>query len=218
MRGDIKPSCVICAWRAGCNKQFSITDPSHCPEFTLDVTVKDYPGKKGVKVLIEGGPGTGKTTLVERVVTRLCKEMRLGGFFTREIREKGSRKGFKIITLDKKEGVLAHEDISGHLKVGRYVVNLDDLEGVGVASIERAIKEDDVVVIDEIGKMELMSGHFREVVEMALDSEKPVVATIPSDGPQFVGEIKAIPGVHLITLTQANRDGLLEEVVKLLHG
>ena len=209
---------MICAWRGGCNKQFSIADPSHCPDYTLDVSVKDYPGKKGVKVLIEGSPGTGKTTLVERVITKLCKEMRLGGFFTREIREKGSRKGFKIITVDKTEGVLAHEDLPGHHKVGRYVVNLEDLERVGVASIKRALAEDDVIIIDEIGKMELMSGQFREVVEMALDSEKPLVATIASDGPRFLDEIKAIPGVHLITLNQANRDGLLDEVVKLLHG
>jgi nucleoside-triphosphatase len=217
MSRGIKPSCVICAWRASCQKQFSMLDPSHCPDFTRDVTVKDYPEKKGVKVLIQGEPGTGKTTLVERLMTRL-KDVKAGGFITREIREKGDRKGFRIITVDKQEGVLAHVDIKGGLKVGKYAVNLEDLENVGVASIIRALNEDDLVIIDEIGKMELLSGHFREVVLMALDSAKPLVATIASDGPPFVEEVKARGDVHLLTLTNKNRDEILEETLRHLEG
>lgn len=217
MSPTIKPSCVICAWRQDCKKQFSIMDPSHCPDFTLDLTVKDYPGKKGVKVLIQGAPGTGKTTLVERLITRL-KGVRPGGFFTREIREKGERTGFRIITVDKQEGVLAHVDIKGGLKVGRYTVNLEDLENVGVASIIRALKEDDLLLIDEIGKMELLSGHFMEVVQMALDSEKPLVATIGVDGPPFAEELKGRTDVHLLTLTKSNRDEILEETLRHLEG
>lgn len=217
MSPAIKPSCVICAWRQSCKKQFSVIDPSHCPDFTLDVTVKDYPGKKGVKVLIQGAPGTGKTTLVERLITRL-KDVRPGGFFTREIREKGDRTGFRIITIDKQEGVLAHVDIKGGLKVGRYAVNLEDLENVGVASIMRALKEDDLLIIDEIGKMELLSGHFKEVVLMALDSEKQLVATIALEGPPFVEEIKGRADVHLLTITKANRDEILEETLRHIEG
>lgn len=216
MTSGIKPSCVICAWRATCNKQFSIADPSHCPEYTQDVTVKDFPGKKGPKILIQGAPGVGKTTLVERLVTRLYKEKRLGGFFTREIREGGDRKGFRIITLDKREGVLAHVSFSGGLKVGKYAVDVEALERVGVASVERAIKEDEVVVIDEIGKMELMSGRFRDVVDIALGGENALVATVPAEGTPYVDEVKRRPDVCLLSLTRENRDELLEEIAKLL--
>jgi len=214
---NIKPSCVICAWRATCNKQFSMANPSHCPEFSVDVTIKDYPGKKGVKVLIEGMSGTGKTTLIERLITKLCKEKRLGGFFTREIREGGERKGFKLVTVDNQEGVLAHENLKGHHKVGKYVVSLEVLEKIGVASIERALRDDDVVLIDEIGRMELFSERFRDMVGIALESEKPLVATIASDGPDFVDEIKKKDGVHLITLTPENRDSLLDDIVALVR-
>jgi nucleoside-triphosphatase len=217
MSSGIKPSCVICAWRASCQKQFSMLDPSHCPDFTRDVTVKDYPEKKGVKVLIQGEPGTGKTTLVERLITKL-KGVRVGGFLTREIREKGDRKGFRLITVDKQEGVLAHVDIRGGLKIGKYTVNLEDLENIGVASVIRALKEDDLVLIDEVGKMELLSGHFMEVVLMALDSAKPLVATISMDGPPFVEEVKGRGDVHLLTLTKANRDEILEEALRHLEG
>ena len=216
MSGGIKPSCVICAWRQTCKKQFSIADPSHCPEYSRDVSIKDFPGKKGIKVLVEGLPGTGKTTLVERVLTRL-KDMKAGGFVTREIRQGGERKGFRIITLDKEEGVLAHEDQHGDMKVGKYAVNLETLEKVGVASIERAMKEGDLVVIDEIGKMELFSGRFRDMVEIALNSDKQVLATVPAEGPPFVEEIKARKDIHLIKLTPGNRDEVLEEVIRHLE-
>lgn len=216
MSGGIRPSCVVCAWREHCKKQFSISNPSNCPEFSLDVSVKDYPGKKGIKVLIEGEPGSGKTTLVERLITRL-KYRKMGGFLTREIRERGERAGFRIITLDKQEGLLAHVDIAGGLKVGKYTVNVEDLEKVGVKSVERALREDDVVVIDEIGKMELFSGRFREMVDIALNGEKQVVATVALEGPPFIEEIKHKKDIHLIRLTKDNRDEALEEVIRHLE-
>ena len=214
---DIKPSCVLCAWRRDCKKQYSMADPSRCQDFTQDVLIKDYPGKKGVKVLISGLPGCGKTTLVERLMVRL-KDVKAGGFVTREIREKGERKGFRIITLDKREGVLAHVDIKGGLKVGRYAVNLEDLERVGVDSVVRALKDCDLVVIDEVGKMELMSDRFREVVEIAARGDKALVATVPSEGVPFVEEMKRMPGMHVIMLTEKNRDGAVDEVARHLSG
>ncbi len=217
MASGVKPSCVICAWRQTCKKQFGMADPSHCPEFSRDVSIKDYPGKKGIKVIIQGAPGSGKTTLVERLITKL-QDMKLGGFLTREIREHGERKGFKIITLDKREGVLAHEKIPGHQKVGKYAVNMEDLENIGVKAVEHALAHDDIVVMDEIGKMELMSVHFRDVAVAALEGEKPLVATVPAEGPAFVEEIKARADVHLLTITEANRDELLEEAVRHVRG
>jgi len=212
----IKPSCVICAWRTGCKKQFSITDPSRCPDFSPDVSVKDLPGRKGAKVLVEGPPGCGKTTLTERLITRLGRDRRVGGFFTREIREHGGRVGFRVISVDKQEGVLAHEKMEGAHKVGRYTVNMQALEEVGVSSVERALREDDVIVIDEIGKMELFSRRFREMVEIALAGEKPLFATVARQGPPFLDEIKRRQGVRLLALTPSNLDEVLEQAVGLI--
>ena len=213
----IRPSCVICAWRAGCQKKYSITNPATCPDFTLDVSIKDLPGKKGVKLLIEGEAGVGKTTLMERLITKL-KDVRAGGFVTREIRESGERKGFRIISLDKQEGILAYEGLPGAFRVGKYTVNLEDLEKVGVRAVERALRDDELVIIDEIGKMELFSPRIRDIVDMALLSDKPLVATIPTDGPAYVEEIKLRKDVHLIRLTKENRDTVLDEVVAHVKG
>ncbi|MGB3904128.1 MAG: nucleoside-triphosphatase, partial [Anaerolineae bacterium] len=113
----------------------------------------------GRTILLTGRPGVGKTTVIKKALDRL--EGRAGGFYTAEIRESGRRQGFKIVTLDGQEGILSHVDIRGQPRVSRYGVNLGDLEEVGVAALRRAIAEADLIVVDEIGKMELFSEAFR---------------------------------------------------------
>src|SRR4030065_370938 len=115
--------------------------------------------------LLTGSPGTGKTTAIRQAIART--NARAGGFYTEEIRSGGSREGFKIVTLDGQEGILAHVGITGPRRVSKYGVDTTSLEKIGVNAIHRAIKEDDVIVIDEIGKMELFSPYFQEAVLQA---------------------------------------------------
>ena len=108
-------------------------------------------------ILFTGPPGCGKSTLIEKIVKRSRSSKT--GFFTREIREKGIRVGFSIKTLDGKQGMLAHKEIESPFKVGQYGVNVDDIDRVAVPSMIPA-KEDQMIVIDEIGKMECFSIFF----------------------------------------------------------
>ena len=127
-------------------------------------------------IFVTGKPGCGKTTLIIDVLKDL--DLDAGGFYTEEIREEGKRVGFKIKTLNKKEGVLAHIKFKSKYQVGKYKVNLKDLEEIGVSALEKAVKEKKVVLIDEIGKMELFSEKFKRVVLKALNSENKVLGTI----------------------------------------
>ena len=168
----------------------------------------------GRTILLAGRPGVGKTTVIKQVVDMLGGEA--GGFYTEEIRQGGRRLGFKIITLEGEEGVLAHVDIKGAPRVSKYGVNVRDLEEVGVAALRRAIEERRYVVIDEIGKMELYSQEFRRAVVEALKSEKVVLGTVMAGPHPWVDTLKARPQVTVLTVTEGNREGMARRILDML--
>jgi nucleoside-triphosphatase len=165
-------------------------------------------------ILLTGKPGVGKTTVIRDVVRGLPGQA--GGFYTEEIRERGRRQGFKIVTLDGQEGILAHVSIKSPLRVSQYGVNLADLEGIGVTAIQEAMAHKDFVIIDEIGKMELFSQAFKTAVWAAIHSDKPVLGTITLRPHPWADRIKALPQVTVIEVTEANRDKLAQQVLDLL--
>lgn len=131
-------------------------------------------------LFITGRPGIGKTTLILRVIEGLKKKgCTVGGMITNEMREGRRRVGFEITDLlSNRRGVLAHINRSSGPKVGKYRVNLRALSSIGARSIREALEKTDVVIIDEIGPMELNSEEFKSAVKEALNSAKPVVSTV----------------------------------------
>ena len=187
----------------------------------------------GRAILLTGRPGVGKTTVVREVLARW--EAGAGGFYTEEIREQGRRTGFRLVTLEGTKGILASVNISGPYRVGKYGVDLCDLEKVGVEALDRAVRQPGVllvvvdeahqsqrssssttnlIVIDEIGRMELFSAVFREAVERALDSPKLVLGTIMAQAHPWVDAIKADPNVILVEVTTLNRSTLPEQILR----
>ncbi len=165
-------------------------------------------------ILLTGEPGCGKTTLIHRVLEQMgCPA---GGFTTREIREAGVRQGFMIVTLDGEEGRLADISFENVLRVGHYGVDLAAVERVAVASIRRAMSDKRLIVIDEIGPMEMLSPEFRNVVSEALNSDCVVLGAIVKRKMPFSDGIKVRPDVTVIEVTADNREALVEPVIALL--
>jgi len=164
----------------------------------------------GKKILLTGRPGCGKTTLVKCVVNQLA--MPAGGFYTAEIRECGQRVGFKVITLDDKEVIFAHVNFETSERLGKYGLDLSALETVGLGAIREALRAQQLVVLDEIGPMELRSATFRDVVSDAFDSRVPILATITARPFPFTNGLKRRAGVTLIEVRRDNREQLVSEL------
>jgi nucleoside-triphosphatase len=161
-------------------------------------------------LLITGAPGSGKTTLVMRIIERL-RGFRIAGFYTEEIRTAGTRKGFEIADIGGSRTLLAHVDISGGPTVGKYGVDVAGFE----AYLERRFflsPERDLIVIDEIGRMECLSPKFTGLITDLLDAPVRVAATIALQGAGIIDRIKKRPDVSLYTITRANRDDLVDAV------
>jgi nucleoside-triphosphatase len=165
-------------------------------------------------LLITGPPGIGKSTLIRMVCDALGGH-KLAGFSTREIRHNGERLGFELVGLNGQTALLSHVDVKSPFRVGKY--------GVDIAGFERFLKTIrflepgvDVIVIDEIGKMECFSAVFRTIVQSVLASEKKAIATVAYRGGGFIAEVKERWDVDLRSLTWENRDHILPDIIGYL--
>jgi Predicted nucleotide kinase len=171
-------------------------------------------------LLLTGKPGTGKTALIKDALALLQAKrgnLKSGGFYTEEIRTSGVRQGFRIVTLDGQEAILAHINISSPYQVSKYKVDIDNLNKVGISALRQALEESDLVIIDEIGKMELLSPQFREAVSQVLGSGKKVLGTIMLASHPFADEIKHRPEVETLLVTRANRSEVLGAILNWLE-
>lgn len=166
-------------------------------------------------IAVTGHPGVGKTTLVERVLAAVS--LPVGGMITKEIRKVGRRVGFAVIDVATgREGVLAHIHLQEGPRLGRYRVNLRDLEEIGAAAIERAIQGCDLVVVDEVGPMELKSHRFIAAVERALAEARNLLVTVHRASNHNLAYRIRHRADLLVRLTVGNRDEKIREVIELL--
>jgi len=165
-------------------------------------------------LLLTGRPGVGKTSLIRNALA--VSGVRAGGFYTEEVRHEGVRVGFDIVTLDGGRGVLSRVGLNSSCRVGKYEVDVEGLERLGVAAIEKAMQECNTVVVDEIGKMELFSTAFREAVLKAIGRERRVLGTVMLRSHPWADELKQRRDVGVVEVTTRNRDQVLGDVVEWL--
>ncbi|NHV99817.1 MAG: NTPase [Thaumarchaeota archaeon] len=169
-----------------------------------------------MRILVTGRPGIGKTTVVSKLAKMLKdRSVKVGGMITYEIREKEVRTGFLVEDLKTGlKGLMASVNYSSGPRVGRYFVSLAEIERVGVKAIRDAVENAEVVIIDEIGPMELYSEPFRKAVSEAFSSGKSIVATIHEKASQhsFCRTILSASGVSTFVVTFGNRD-LLPKII-----
>ncbi|VVB88389.1 NTPase [uncultured archaeon] len=160
------------------------------------------------RIAITGSPGAGKSTVCRNVLKHLT--CTYGGMVSADIRVKGERVGFEIKDIATgKQGILAHRQGTGP-RVGSYHVNLEDLNGIGVAAIRNALNSE-LVVIDEIAPMEFMSPEFVKVVEEALDSDKNMLVVLHQKSSHPLAE-RIRREFQVYTVTKENRESLASQI------
>jgi len=168
-------------------------------------------GSTKKNILLTGLPGVGKTTFIKKLSEKLSS-IKPVGFYTEEIRERGMRKGFDLISLEGRRGLLSHVEIESPHRVGKYRVDVKGFEDF-LESIAFFAPATSLIIIDEIGKMECLSPKFRRLIKEILDSEKMLIATVAFKGGGLIEEIKKRNDVRLFEITQKNRDSLLTEIL-----
>jgi nucleoside-triphosphatase len=178
-------------------------------------------------VLLTGPPGVGKTTLIQKICAELKRrEVAVKGFFTEECRGDGhQRVGFDIVSLDGQRAPLARTgDAASRCTsfVGKYGVLVSSFEQVALPLLTVDAVADaahfPVIVIDEIGKMELFSDRFTKAVTHLLgDKRVTVLATIPvrrNPDIHFVEQIRRRNDIRLFEISRENRSRILHEVIE----
>lgn len=172
-------------------------------------------------LFLTGCPGVGKTTALLRIAEDLkAKGQSVGGMISREVRICGERVGFEILDLNNgRHGWLAHVNQKIGPRIGKYKVNMKDLEDIGVSAIEQAVRSMDVVVIDEIGPMELVSEKFQAAVWEAVESNKLVVGVVHWKARnKLVDKATTREDAEVFTVTVENRIKLSDVIVERVMG
>ena len=174
-------------------------------------------------MLLSGPPRVGKTTVIRKLVPLLDPDA--GGFYSPAVEENGQRVAFEVVTLDGQAALLSTKQPSvtfaNEARLGNHRVNLDVIDSIIVPTLLDAAATRRVVIIDEIGPMEILSARFRDVVMHILNSKVIVIGAIAESPIPFLDQVKAHPRVALKTVTHENRNRLpkeaCDEVQKFLH-
>jgi len=175
-------------------------------------------------IFVTGQPGVGKTSVLLRVADALkARGYNVRGMISREVREQGTRVGFEITDFHTgQKGWLAHIRQPSGPQVSKYRVNLEDLKNIGVNSILNAIKNADVIIVDEVGPMELFSQAFKDAILQAVESTVPLLGTIhfKAQNP-IINAIKARNDAEILEVTYENRQNIhnliIAKILKILQ-
>jgi nucleoside-triphosphatase len=170
---------------------------------------------KSNKILLTGIPGCGKTTAIIQIMENL-KDIKAAGFYTQEIRQNNTRKGFSWTSLDGATGILAHVNTKSSYKVGKYGVDVAGFEKSVVPIMDINRSDAELFIIDEIGKMECFSKKFVTAVRRLFASDKSLLVTVARKGTGLISEVKNYPCTKLFSLTPQNRDKIIAEISQIL--
>ncbi len=174
------------------------------------------------KIGITGMPSVGKTDTLLKIIKSLEDHgYVVGGMITEPIIEKGYRVGFYVTNWQtKQKEVFSHIKYEGKEKIGIYGIDVKVLDEIGVPAIEKAITDEEVniIVIDEIGKMQMLSESFCKMVIESLDSDKPIMVTLHKKSrTPLLQDVRRRDDIRILEVTPVNRNLLPYKIEKIME-
>jgi nucleoside-triphosphatase len=162
-------------------------------------------------VLITGAPGIGKTTLIKHLIRDLAPVI-VRGFYKEAIFENNIIKGYRLVTTELHEQILAHVYFESPEKIGNFGVNINGLNKL----VDRELNLNsgtELFIIDEIGRMECLSEQFCRQIHEILDSDVPLIASVAQIVTPELKVLKERKDITLVQVTQKNRETLWKNIL-----
>lgn len=163
-------------------------------------------------LFLTGKPSIGKSTLLEKVMNifHQSTDLKIVGFITRDIRnDTGDRIGFETSTLDnKRTGQLATKNGDG-----TYELNHETMNTVIIPTLLEGIESADLLVIDEIGPIQLQNVEFKKTIDLILEKrDLSVIGIVALQGHPYLSRIHQHYRTGLFEVTEANREQLVTKI------
>jgi nucleoside-triphosphatase len=171
----------------------------------------------GQIVLLSGEPRVGKTTALKKII-QMIGENNCIGFYTEEIRDEFDRIGFDCVSLNGRRERIADVNFKNDTRMGRYGIDIEAFEDFLSYAIKRSSGSSKIIIIDEIGPMQLLSKKFKQEIINILTGPNSVIGTIFCKKHPDVDEIKKIPGIKVYSITSKNRNTILENILCEIQG
>lgn len=174
-----------------------------------------------VKISLAGLPGVGKTLTLLKTIDILEKEGNVvGGIITEKVMEGRDSVGLRVVDWHSKDAIIfAHKSINSRIRIGRFGVDLKSFDQIAVPAIDWAKKNADVIIVDEIGKIEQESKAYTEEVKDLLELDRMMILTLHKKGRNpLLQEVKKRDDVRSLEVTQINRTLLPYKIAQLLKG
>ncbi|KJE49237.1 MULTISPECIES: NTPase [Acidiplasma] len=175
----------------------------------------------GIKVGITGPVGSIKSEALAKVMEMLQNDGKvIEGTLMSEKSEHGKLYSYFITDiLTKKKIEFARYDLVSRVKVDKLGVDTKALEELLIPSLEKALEEADIIVIDELGKIENATKNIKNEIEKVMKSEKEIIITLHKKSRNPVlQEFRAYESVRVFDITPINKNILPFKIVKVLNG
>ncbi|MGD7049448.1 hypothetical protein FZC83_15590 [Rossellomorea marisflavi] len=163
--------------------------------------------------LLSGKPRIGKSTLIKQIIHEIGVG-RCGGFYTEEVTNFDDRIGFRCVSMDGESVDIANVENPSATRVGRYGVNVEEFDLYAKDILQGALRTKDIIVIDEIGYMQMFSHSFKKIIQEVFSGNKVVLGTIPLNPHPEMNNMHNLKEANIITVDELNRDKIAGWLVR----